>query len=79
MDIMIVSIPFISVKNLQIEPGITIRENASNKGLGYRHKEVRLYQKLGYKPWTKQKEYGMRWPACEGIFSAVKRIYLMRL
>ncbi len=60
---------------LKIEPGIKIRENASNKGLGPRPREVRLYQKLGYKEWAKQKEYGMRWPASEGIFSAVKRIF----
>ena len=60
---------------LKIEPGIKIRENASNKGLGPRPREVRLYQKLGYKKWVEQKEYGMRWPASEGIFSAVKRIF----
>lgn len=60
---------------LNIEPGIKIRENASNKGLGPRPREVRLYQKRGYKKWAKQKEYGMRWPASEGIFSAVKRIF----
>jgi len=60
---------------LEIEPGIKIRENASKKGLGARPREVRLYQKLGYKEWAKQKEYGMRWPASEGIFSAVKRIF----
>ena len=60
---------------LRIEPGIKIRENASNKGLGPRPREVRLYQKFGYKKWVKQKGYGIRWPASEGIFSAVKRIF----
>lgn len=60
---------------LRIEPVIKIRENASNKGLGPRPKEVRLYKKIGYEKWVKQKEYGMRWPASEGIFSAVKRIF----
>jgi len=60
---------------LKIEPGIKIRGNASNNGLGPRPREVRQYQKFGYKEWAKQKEYGMRWPASEGIFSAVKRIF----
>jgi hypothetical protein len=60
---------------LDIEPGIKIRENASNKGLGPRPREVRLYQNLGYKKWAKQKGYGMRWPASEGILSAVKRMF----
>ena len=58
-----------------IEPAIKIRENASGKGFGSRPREVRLYQNLGYKNWTEQKGYGMRWPASEGIFSAVKRIF----
>ena len=60
---------------LDIETGIKIRENASNKGIGRRPREVRFYQKLGYKDWAKEKEYGLRWPATEGIFSAVKRIF----
>ena len=60
---------------LKIEPGIKIRKNASDKGLGPRPREVRFYQKLGYKTWAEQREYGMRWPASEGIFSAVKRIF----
>lgn len=58
-----------------IETGINIRSNATNKGLGRRPREVRLYQKLGYQEWAKKKEYGLRWPATEGIFSAVKRIF----
>ena len=60
---------------LGIEPAIKIRENASGKGLDPRAEEVRLYQSLGYKKWAEQKGYGMRWPATEGIFSAVKRIF----
>ncbi|MDI6916376.1 MAG: IS5 family transposase [Thermoplasmatales archaeon] len=58
-----------------IEPAIKIRENASGKGFGPRAREVRLYQNLGYKNWAEQKGYGMRWPASEGVFSAVKRIF----
>jgi len=60
---------------LGIIPAIKIRENASSKGLGPRPEEVRYYQKMSYKEWAKQKGYGMRWPASEGIFSAVKRIF----
>ncbi|MEK6826433.1 MAG: IS5 family transposase [Nanoarchaeota archaeon] len=58
-----------------IEPVLKIRENASEKGLGPRAEEVRLYKILGYKEWAKQKGYGMRWICTEGIFSATKRIF----
>jgi hypothetical protein len=60
---------------LDIEPGIKIRKDANSKGLGLRPMEVRTYQELGYKEWAKRKGYGYRWPATEGIFSAVKRIF----
>jgi len=59
----------------KIAPGIKIRENAVEKGLGPRPREVRRYKKKGYKQWAKEKGYGYRWPASEGIFSAVKRIF----
>jgi len=60
---------------LDIQPGIKIRKNASPKGIGTRPREVRLFQELGYADWVKVKQYGLRWPASEGIFSAVKRIF----
>jgi len=60
---------------LGIEPGIKIRKDANGKGLGLRPREVRSYQDEGYKEWAKRKGYGYRWPATEGIFSAVKRIF----
>lgn len=31
--------------------------------------------KIGYKKWARKTGYGHRWPATEGIFSAVKRIF----
>jgi hypothetical protein len=62
-------------KELGIVPAIKIRKNASDKGLSKRAEEVRLYKRLGYRKWAKQKGYGMRWVATEGIFSAVKRIF----
>jgi len=60
---------------LGIEPVIKIRKNASENGMSRRAKEVRLYKEIGYKQWAKEKEYGLRWPSSEGIFSAVKRIF----
>ncbi len=59
----------------KIEVGIKIRENASEKGLGPRPREVKKYKELGYEQWFKEKEYGLRWPASEAIFSGVKRIF----
>jgi hypothetical protein len=32
-------------------------------------------RKKSYKKWAKKHRYGMRWPATEGIFSAIKRIF----
>lgn len=60
---------------LGIESGIKIRENACDEGLGPRPREVRIYKEIGYKDWSKIKDYGMRWPSTEGIFSGVKRIF----
>ena len=58
-----------------IEAGIKIRENASDEGLGPRPREVRKYKELGYEKWFKEKEYGLRWPSSEVIFSGVKTIF----
>lgn len=58
-----------------IKPGIKIRKNAVENGMNPRAKEVRLYKGKGFKEWAKQKNYGLRWPASEGIFSAVKTIF----
>jgi hypothetical protein len=66
---------FDKCKEFGIEPAIKIRKNAFPKGIGARSKEVRKYQKLGYEKWAKEKDYGMRWVATEGVFSAVKRIF----
>lgn len=63
--------------SLGIKPVIKIRENASMKARGCmpRKEEVILYKKKGYKKWAKEKQYGKRWLATEGIFSASKRIF----
>jgi len=57
-------------------PIIKIPKSASThgcKGSKYRRREVREYQKKGYRVWADEKGYGMRWPGTEGIFSAGKR------
>ena len=60
-----------------IDSAIRIRSNASTKAKGSmrRKKEVLKFKELGYKDWTEEKEYGMRWPMTEGHFSGIKRVY----
>lgn len=60
---------------LNIKPGIKIRKNANPSGFAPRPYAVKEFQKKGYKKWAIDKQYGFRWPATEGIFSAVKRIF----
>jgi hypothetical protein len=64
----------------KIESAVKIRKNAAinpetKKPSARRSNEVLKYQKKGYKKWSKEQEYGLRWVATEGIFSAVKRKY----
>jgi hypothetical protein len=59
-----------------IKSAIKIRKNASTgycRGSKRRREEVREYRRLGYDQWAINREYGKRWVATEGIFSAVKR------
>lgn len=58
----------------RIDSRITIRENASSKygGSPYRAESAREKNKLGYRAWADNKNYGKRW-AVEGVFSTVKR------
>lgn len=62
---------------LGVEPVIKIKKNASTKANGCmaRKKQVIEYKKKGYKNWAKEKEYGLRWPASEGIISSTKTIF----
>lgn len=64
-------------KRLKIDPVIKIRSNAAEKSDGSftRKKCVQEYKKLGYDKWAEEKEYGLRWPCTEGIYSAVKRMF----
>lgn len=62
---------------LGITPVIKIRKNASTKAKGCmaRKKQVIKYKNQGYKKWAKTNNYGLRWPASEGIFAAIKTIF----
>ena len=40
-----------------------------------RNLAVKWRNKNGYKKWRKKTRYGYRWPATEGVFSAVKRMF----
>jgi len=61
----------------KIETAIKIRKNAQQKALGSprRKQEVIFYQSMEHKQWVKEKGYGLRWPASEGIFSRQKTIF----
>ena len=61
--------------DLNIEPAINIRKNASikTKGCPLRRDEVLLIRKLGYDGWKKLKDAGRRWIA-EIVFSSIKRV-----
>jgi hypothetical protein len=59
-----------------IEPIIKPDKNAVvPSGSMERDKNVREKKDLGYDLWAREHGYGYRWPATEGIFSAVKRIF----
>lgn len=60
-----------------IPTAIKIRKNANTKSLGSprRREEAIIYKSMPHEEWVREKNYGMRWPASEGIFSANKRIF----
>lgn len=67
---------FDCLEESKIESAVKIRKNANTdycRGSKRRRCEIRAYRKLGYEQWASKKQYGMRWIATEGIFSAVKR------
>jgi hypothetical protein len=61
--------------NLNIEPAIQIRKNASIKAKGcpLRRDEVLLIRELGYERWKQLKDAGRRW-IVEIVFSSLKRV-----
>jgi transposase len=60
---------------LEIEPAIKIRKNATTKSLGcqLRKQESLLVKRIGFDGWKKLKDYGKRWIA-EIVFSSFKRV-----
>ena len=70
---------FLALQETGTEPVVKIRKTATSKIRANPHnpkarrRAVREYQGLGYAAWAEQKQYGLRWPGTEGIFSAVKR------
>lgn len=60
----------------RIEPIIKPDKNAIiPSGSRERDKNTDERNTLGYDLWAREHRYGYRWPATEGIFSAVKRIF----
>ena len=62
--------------DLNIEPAISIRKNASairSNGCPLRRDEVLLIKKVGYAGWKQLKDAGRRWIA-EIVFSSIKRV-----
>jgi hypothetical protein len=59
-----------------IPTAIKLREDCSTKCTksSRRKQEVRIYKSMPYEEWTREKQYGHRWPVTEGIFSGCKRI-----
>lgn len=59
-----------------VEPVIKPDKNARDDSASpARNKNVKERRKKGHKRWSKKHGYGFRWPATEGILSAIKRIF----
>jgi len=54
-----------------IKPDKNALDNTDNEVRNKHAKE----RKKSYRKWARKHEYGYRWPATEGIFSAIKRIF----
>ncbi len=58
----------------KIPTAIKLRDNCSVRTKSPRRKqEVRIYRSMPYEEWSREKNYGKRWPLTEGIFSGCKR------
>jgi len=55
-----------------IKPDSNARDDSECK---MRNNNVRERNTIGYEEWARRHDYGKRWPATEGIFSAVKRMF----
>jgi len=60
----------------RIQPIIKPDKNARvDSDSSWRNINVRYRNEFGYKDWAKRTNYGQRWVATEGIFSAIKRMF----
>lgn len=59
----------------EIQPIIKPDKNALDDTDNATRNKHAKERKKSYKKWAKKYKYGMRWPATEGIFSAIKRIF----
>ena len=55
-----------------IKPDKNARENSDST---WRNINVKFRNENGYQAWSSKLKYGLRWPASEGIFSAIKRMF----
>ncbi len=60
--------------NMDIEPLLRVRKNASLKGGGCMPRKFAVVEQLGNDGWRKEKGYGYRWMA-ESAFSCLKRTF----
>jgi len=59
-----------------IEPIIKSDKNAlDDTDCALRNRQVKEKNRIGYKKWSRRYGYGRRWPATEGIYSAIKCIF----
>ena len=55
-----------------IKPDKNARDDSESN---WRNLNVKFLKEFGYEKWSKTLNYGKRWTATEGIFSAIKRIF----
>jgi hypothetical protein len=55
-----------------IKPAKNAREDSDST---WRNLNVKYLNQYGYDEWSSKLKYGHRWPATEGIFSAIKRMF----
>lgn len=64
------------LKRKKIRPVIKPDKNAITESESdWRNLNVKCRNEIGYKKWASMLRYGTRWPATEGIFSAIKRMF----
>ena len=60
----------------RVQPNIKPDKNArKDSDSSWRNINVRYRNEFGYEDWVKRTDYGQRWVATEGIFSAIKRMF----